>query len=104
MNWKLWNREKEEKKDSRIQHLQAEVANLNMQLDSLNDHIKKMTRMQFKSSKNLQEKLDGFESALTSLNKQHDLIGRYEKDRGRVIEQMICWRVPLLTKLKKTWN
>lgn len=93
MNWKFWNNKKKQKDKDRetIERLQEELSNVHGQLESVNEQVTKLTRMQFKSSKKTDEKLDGVVSALATQHSQQDLItenNRYKSRQDQFMQNM----------------
>src|SRR5690625_6221904 len=70
MNWKFWNREKKKKEALQWSGLQEEMTNLRSDVETLGSQIKKMTRIQMKSTKNTEEKIDNLESMITMQDRQ----------------------------------
>lgn len=89
MKFKFWNRKVKEIEDPQIKDLQETTTDIHTQVENLSDQVKKMTRMQFKSSKNMEEKIDHLGSVLAVQSKQHDLIDRYEKQQASFMGNMI---------------
>ncbi|MEW9674936.1 hypothetical protein ABRT01_01895 [Lentibacillus sp. L22] len=53
-------------------------------LKNVTDQLTKLTRVQFKSNKNMEEKMDQFAKELSNYNQQNDLMSehqRYERQR-----------------------
>jgi len=89
MKFQFWKKKEKEKEDPQIKELQEATTDIHTQMGNLSDQIKKLTRMQFKSSKNTEEKIDDLGSLLAVQSKQNDLIDRYEKQQDFFMENMI---------------
>src|SRR5690625_206855 len=89
MKFQFWKKKEKEKEDPQIKELQEATTDIHTQMGNLSDQIKKLTRMQFKSSKNTEEKIDDLGSLLAVQSKQNDLIDRYEKQQDFFKENMI---------------
>lgn len=89
MNWKFWKRKQAEQEASQLTDLQAEMKNARTDMQQLSDQMKKMTRMQMKSTKQTEEKIDHLESVVSAQNKERELYdiqkNREETIKGNVI-------------------
>lgn len=89
MNWKFWKRKEKDKENKQMVYLQEGLTDIQAQMESISDQVTKLTRTQVKSSKNIEEKMDEYGTALSTLNEQKDLIHRYERQQEIFIKQMI---------------
>src|SRR5690625_5220586 len=89
MRFQFWKRKEKEKEDLQIKELQEATSHIHTQMGNLGDQITKMARMQFKSTKNMEEKIDDLGSRLAVQNKRDDLIDRYEKQQDFFMGNMI---------------
>lgn len=94
MSWRFWKKEVNEEKNIQeetreLEQLKEELTTIQSQIKSVSDQVTKLTRIQFKSSKNVEEKLDRFNINFSEIYKQNDMIQSYEKKQSLVLEQMI---------------
>lgn len=87
MNWQFWN--KKEKEPSQIERLQEELSTVNAQLKNVSEQVTKLTRVQFKSSKNIEEKLNNIGSTLAAQNELVTENNRYKKQQDQFMQNMI---------------
>lgn len=90
MDWKFWKKKEEE--PSRMGQLQEELATIHTQLDKVTDQVTKLTRVQFKSNKNIEEKMDDFAQALSDINSQHDAVTesqRFKEQQEFTMDKLI---------------
>lgn len=90
MDWKFWKKKEEE--PSRMGQLKEELAMIHTQLDKVTDQVTKLTRVQFKSNKNIEEKMDDFAQALSDINSQHDAVTesqRFKEQQEFTMDKLI---------------
>ncbi len=93
MNWKFWSKKEQdatvEKQQEQTEQLIEEAGAVRSDINKLTEQITKLKRIQVKSSKLTEEKLDKFESLFTALNEQNERIASYEKQQNQMIQSMI---------------
>lgn len=89
MNWMFWKKKKEiEQKTSTDEILKEEIIGLQKKVENLEDQMNKMVRIQFKTGKNMEEKMEEFGSFLTEFKKENELIVHY-KNREKMMASHI---------------
>ncbi|MCJ7843530.1 nucleotide exchange factor GrpE [Lederbergia sp. NSJ-179] len=92
MNWKFWKSRKPSDQDIRLEQMSESITDLREQVDSTNEQMKKLIRLQFKSSKGMEDNFAKMHQLF-----QHQLeqdqwkqqVGEYEHKQNRTIQQLI---------------
>lgn len=87
MNWFFGRKKKE--KNAQLEQLQDDITTMNDQMKDMAEQVTKLTRVQFKSTKKMEEKLDG---AVADQNKQETLLTEnqhYEKQQAFISQQLM---------------
>lgn len=92
MSWQFWKRKEKEDALLQMKSVQENLAATNEQIKNISDQVTKLTRLQFKSSKNTDEKLGDIASALTVQSERDALLSanqRYEQQQELIVKHMI---------------
>lgn len=88
----FWNKKKEQQRASELGHLQEGITSINEQMASVTENVTKLTRLQFKTSKTIEGKIDSLEAKL-STQQQYDALliqnQQYEKQHDFLVQNTL---------------
>lgn len=89
MNW--FGRKKKEENEQ-LKQLQKNVTSISAQLEDISESVAKLTRVQFKSMKNMEEKISDVETSLASQEEQKAVIAQnsqFKAEQGIISRQLM---------------
>ncbi|WP_019413483.1 nucleotide exchange factor GrpE [Paenisporosarcina sp. TG20] len=92
MSWKIWRLKEKNPVDVQIEYIRKDVSSLDEKIEATNEQIKRLTRLQFKSAKTMEEEFEKIKSSLHAQKEQDNLISQldeYANKQQHLIEHLI---------------
>jgi len=92
MNLRFWSKKKREDEISKTELLQQQVSELQEHVLKMSEQLTKLSRHQVKTSKNIEEKVDYFQTVMSKQTERDELLNKnqqYEKQQMQLTETII---------------
>ncbi|MBE1556738.1 nucleotide exchange factor GrpE [Sporosarcina limicola] len=79
MSWKFWKVKEKNAVDVQIEYIRKDISSLDEKVEVTNEQIKRLTRLQFKSAKSMEEEFEEIKSSLQTQKEQANLISQVDE-------------------------